>query len=239
MVGKAIARIQGGKEMGILERISTIMKANVNDLLNKAEDPEIMLDQYIRDLASAVGEAREELVNTMADEKRLAAKLAERQRQVKDWEDKADQAVGLRKDEAARSALRAARAYQDEADATAAAWQEQKDKVAQLQTGFEQIEKRLTTLQGERDALLAESRATRAQVKLTTAKASIHKASAAISGIERMKERVQREEAKASAREEVAAMSKDVAEAEKSQAEIDVEERLARLKAKLAAKQDQ
>ena len=109
--------------MGILERISTIMKANVNDLLDKAENPEIMLDQYIRDLESGVAEAREELVNAMADEKRLASKLEERKRQVKTWEDKAEQAVRLGKDEAARSALRADKAYQDEVGATASAWQ--------------------------------------------------------------------------------------------------------------------
>lgn len=223
--------------MGILERISTILKANINDLLDKAEDPEIMLDQYIRDLESGVAEAREELVNAMADEKRLAAKLEERKRQVKDWEDKAEQAVRLGKDEAARSALRAARAYQEEADSTASAWQEQKDRVAELQSQYEQIEKKLVTLKSEHDALLAEYKATRAKEKLTTVKVSAGKATAAIRGIERMKERMEREAAKASAREEVAAMSAEVAEAEKSQADVEIEARLAELKAKLAAGQ--
>jgi len=223
--------------MGILERISTILKANINDLLDKAEDPEIMLDQYIRDLESGVAEAREELVNAMADEKRLAAKLEERKRQVKDWEDKAEQAVRLGKDEAARSALRAARAYQEEADSTASAWQEQKDRVAELQSQYAQIEKKLVTLKSEHDALLAEYKATRAKEKLTTVKVSAGKATAAIRGIERMKERMEREAAKASAREEVAAMSAEVAEAEKSQADVEIEARLAELKAKLAAGQ--
>jgi phage shock protein A len=223
--------------MGILERISTILKANINDLLDKAEDPEIMLDQYIRDLESGVAEAREELVNAMADEKRLAAKLEERKRQVKDWEDKAEQAVRLGKDEAARSALRAARAYQEEADSTASAWQEQKDRVAELQSQYEQIEKKLVTLKSEHDVLLAEYKATRAKEKLTTVKVSAGKATAAIRGIERMKERMEREAAKASAREEVAAMSAEVAEAEKSQADVEIEARLAELKAKLAAGQ--
>jgi len=221
--------------MGILERISTIMKANINDLLDRAENPEIMLEQYIRDLESGVNEAREELVNAMADEKRLAARLEERKRQVREWEEKAEQAVRLGKDEAARSALRAARAYQDEVQTTTAAWETQKEKVAELQEQYEQIEKKLATIKGERDALLAKYKATRAQEKITTTKVSASKAKEAIKGIERMKERMEQEAAKAAAREELAAMSAAVLEAEKSQEDIEIEARLAELKAKIAA----
>lgn len=221
--------------MGILDRISTIMKANINDLLDKAEDPEVMLDQYIRDLENGVSQAREELVSAMADEKHLANKLEERKRQVAEWEQKAEQAVHMAKDEAARSALRAARAYQDEVASTSSAWTAQKDKVAELQTQFEQIEKKLLGLKSQHDALLAAHRTTRAKETLTTTKASANKANAAIEGIERMKERMEREAAKASAREEIAAMSSAVAEAEKNQADLDIEARLAELKAKTDA----
>jgi phage shock protein A len=224
--------------MGILERISTIVKANIHDLLDSAENPEIMLDQYIRDLESGVNEAREELINAMADEKRLAAKLEERKRYVRTWEEKAEQAIRLGKDEAARSALRAARAYQEEVDTTAAAWEVQEEKVAELQGQFEQIEKRLATVRSERDALLAEHKATRATEKLTTARTSASKATAAIKGIERMKDRLEREAAKAEAREEMAAMSAEVQEAEISQADIEVEARLAQLKAKIEAEEE-
>ena len=220
--------------MGILNRISTIVKANIHDMLDKAENPEVMLDQYIRDLESGVNEAREELVNAMADEKRLAAKLEERKRQVRTWEEKAEQAILLGKDEAARSALRAARAYGDEVDSTATAWQEQKDKVAELQDGYEQVEKKLVAVKSDRDALLAQHRTAHAKEKLTTAKVQATKAKAAIKGIERMKERVETEAAKAAAREEIASMSAAVIEAEKDQADLDIEARLAALKAKLS-----
>jgi len=221
--------------MGILDRISTILKANVNDLLDKAENPEIMLDQFIRDLESGVNEAREELVNAMADEKRLSAKVEARKRQVRDWEAKAEQAVRLGKDEAARSALKAVRAYQEEVDAAAAVWQEQKGKVAELQSGYEQVEKKLFTLKSEHDALLAQHKATHAKETLSTAKDSAGKAREALRGVERMKERMERDAAKAEAREEVAAMSTAVAEAEQAQADIDIEARLAELKAKVVS----
>jgi len=223
------------EKMGILDRLGTIVRANVNDLLDKAEDPEIMLDQYIRELESGVDEAREELVNAMADEKRLAAKLEERKRQVKTWEERAEQAVRLGKEETARSALRAARAYQEEADSTAAAWETQKSKVAELQEGYEQIEKKLATIRSERDALLAKHKTTKAKEKLTTARASAGKATAAIRGIERVKERLEQEAAKAEAREEIAAMSAAVHQAEKDQADLDLEARLEALRAKIAA----
>ncbi|HUT16115.1 MAG TPA: PspA/IM30 family protein [Anaerolineae bacterium] len=224
--------------MGIMDRISTIVKANIHDLLDSAENPEIMLDQYIRDLESGVNEGREELVNAMADEKRLAARFEQRKRQVREWEEKAEQAVLLEKDNVARSALKAARAYQEEADATAAAWEAQKDKVAELQEQYEQIEKKLILIKGERDALLAEHQATRAKEMLTTAKISAKKATSAIKGIERMRERIEREGAKAEAREEIAAMSATVLAAEKDQADIEIEARLAELKAKITAEDE-
>lgn len=224
--------------MGILERISTIVKANIHDLLDSAENPEIMLDQYIRDLESGVNEVREELINSMADEKRLAAKLEERKRHVRTWEEKAEQAIRLGKDEAARSALRAARAYQEEVEATASAWEVQEEKVAELQGQFEQIEKKLATVKSERDALLAEHKATQATEKLTTARTSASKATAAIKGIERMKDRLEREAAVAEAREEMAEMSAEVQVAEISQADIEVEARLAQLKAKIEAEEE-
>jgi phage shock protein A len=224
--------------MGILDRISTIVRANVNDLLDRAENPEIMLDQYIRELESGVAEASEELINAMADEKRLAAKLEERKRRVRDWEEKAEQALRLDRDETARSALRAAQAYQEEAQATAAAWDEQKDKVAELQAGFEEIEEKLAEIRTERDALLAKHQSTQAKEKLTTATTSASKAKKAIAGIERMTERLELEAAKAAAREEIAAMSTAVREAEKSQAELAVEARLEELKAKIASEEE-
>lgn len=223
--------------MSILDRITTIVRANVNDLLDKAENPEVMLDQYIRELESGVNEAREELVSAMADEKRLAAKLEERKRRVRDWEEKAEQALRLGREETARSGLRAARAYQDEADATSAAWAEQKDKVAELQEGYEEIEKKLATIRGNRDALLAKHRGTHAKEKLTTARTSAGKAKDVIKGIERMTERMEMESAKAEAREEIAAMSTAVREAEKSQEDMDLEARMATLKAKIASEQ--
>ena len=224
--------------MGILDRISMIVKANIHDLLDSAENPEIMLDQYIRDLESGVNEGRGELVNAMADEKRLAARFEQRKRQVREWEEKAEQAVLLEKDNVARSALRAARAYQEEADATAAAWEAQKDQVAELQEQYEQIEKKLILIKGERDALLAEHQATRAKEMLTTAKISAKKATSAIKGVERMRERIEREAAKAEAREEIAAMSATVLAAEKDQADIEIEARLAELKAKITAEEE-
>jgi phage shock protein A len=223
--------------MGILDRINTIVKANVNDLLDRAEDPEIMLDQYIRELESGVQEAREELVNAMADEKRLAAKLEERKRKVRDWEEKAEQALRLDREETARAALRAANAYQEEADATAAAWEEQKDNVAELQAGYGEIEKKLGSIKSERDALLAKHTTTQAKKKLTAARTDATKAKTAIKGIERMTERLEREAAKAAAREEIAALSTAVHEAEISQQDLEIEAKLAELKAKIASEE--
>lgn len=219
--------------MGILDRITTIVRANVHDLLDQAENPELMLDQYIRELESGVLEAREELVNAMADEKRLAAKLEERKRRVRDWEEKAEQALRMGREETARAALRAARAYEQESDALAAGWDEQKDKVADLQQGHGEIQEKLSTIKADRDSLLAKHSATQAKEKLTSAKKSARKVGVAIKGIARMTERLEIEAAKADAREEIAALSAAVREAEKGQEDIEIEARMAQIQAKI------
>lgn len=224
--------------MSILDRITTIVRANVNELLDQAEHPEVMLDQYIRELDGGVLEAREELVNAMADEKRLEAKLEERKRQVRHWEEKAEQALRTGREETARAALRAARAYEQEAQATAAAWEEQEEKVAELQAGYEEIEKKLSEIKADRDALLAKHSATKAKEKVTAAKTGARKAKAAIKGIERMTDRLEIDAARATAREEIAAMGAAVLEAEKSQENLDIEARLAQLQAKIDSEEE-
>ena len=61
--------------MGILDRVSTILRANINALLDQAEDPEKALDQLIRDMADAIGQARGSVAEMIAQEKLLEADM--------------------------------------------------------------------------------------------------------------------------------------------------------------------
>src|SRR5947209_20569557 len=80
----------GFRYMGVLDRISTIMRSNINDMLDKAEDPEKMLDQIIRDMASAIEEAKGQVAGVIAQEKLLEAEMNNSKRSADEWGGKAE-----------------------------------------------------------------------------------------------------------------------------------------------------
>src|SRR5438094_10631097 len=92
--------------MGILDRISTILRANINALLDQAEDPEKSFDQIIRDMADAIGQARGQVAEMIAQEKLLEADMARSQSLAREWGQKAELAVGRGADDLAKEALR-------------------------------------------------------------------------------------------------------------------------------------
>ena len=79
--------------MAILERFADIIKANINDLLDKCEDPAKMIDQYLRDLTEDLAEVKKETAAVMAEETRTRRMLEENQNEVKRYEDLARKAL--------------------------------------------------------------------------------------------------------------------------------------------------
>jgi phage shock protein A len=225
--------------MGILDRIATVIKANINDLLDSAEDPEKMLDQYIRDMEAGVREAREEVVEAMANEKSLAARAEEMERQAQEWESKAEVAVRAGDDDLARAALRRSEMVTAQTEAAKQSWAAQKERVTALQAQLKALEDKLANTKQRRDALLARYQATRAEGKVAATGAGLGKADKALAEFERMDERIKMEADKAAARAELAAASLDAATASfdrlaKMADEQHIEDRLAALKAKVS-----
>src|SRR5918999_113784 len=96
----------GGMIMGILDRVTTVVKSNLNYLINKAEDPEKMLEQILIQMRQQLVEAKREVAVAIADEKRLAAQVEAALEQVREWERRATVAVQRGEDDLAREALR-------------------------------------------------------------------------------------------------------------------------------------
>src|SRR6476469_5154629 len=92
--------------MGIIDRISQLTRANVNDMLDRAEDPEKMLNQILRDMETNIREAREQVASMIAQEKEIEIDLSKSQRLSSEWGEKAKRAVDAGKDDLAREALR-------------------------------------------------------------------------------------------------------------------------------------
>jgi phage shock protein A len=91
--------------MGVLERIESIIKANLNDLLGKTENPEKMLQQLILDMESELAEARDQMVVAIREEKRLRMLRIENEKLAEKWQKKAMLAVQYGKDDLAREAI--------------------------------------------------------------------------------------------------------------------------------------
>ena len=73
--------------MGILDRFTSIVKANINELLDKAEDPEKMVDQYLREMTESLAEVREATAGVMAEEKRCKKLLDENREETEKYEE--------------------------------------------------------------------------------------------------------------------------------------------------------
>src|SRR5215475_7128980 len=92
--------------MGIMDRVATVIRSNLNHLINKAEDPEKMLEQIVVEMRQQLVTAKREVAVAIADEKRLGAQLEAEAEQVREWDRRAALAVQKGEDDLAREALR-------------------------------------------------------------------------------------------------------------------------------------
>ena len=75
--------------MGIFQKLSTVLKSNINDLIARAENPEKMLNQIILDMRDQLAKAKREVAAAIADERKLRAQLDDEVTQTRDWEHRA------------------------------------------------------------------------------------------------------------------------------------------------------
>jgi len=233
------------EKQSILGRIAQLTRANVNALLDRAEDPEKMLNQLVRDYTASISEARDAVAQTIGNlrlaEKDHAADIAE----AKDWGNKAlaasrkaDQlraggdSVGADKwDSLAKIALTKQITAENEAKEAEPMIASQQQVVEQLKTGLQQMEAKLGELHSKRDQLIARKKTAEAQVKVQGAIRSINVMDPT-SELSRYEDQVRRVEAQAAGQMELAGSSLEsqFAELEASGADLEAEARLAALK---------
>lgn len=216
--------------MGIFDRISRLVRANVNDSLDNAEDPEKMLQQLIRDMTQEIRVARGQVAAMIAQEKELAADKSDADRQSQEWQRRAEMAVAQSKDDLAREALRRKR----DSDENGRVYEEQltaqQHTVTRLKSQLQELENKLDQMESKRDALLARSRRAKAQQQVSETISNLPHANAA-SEFERFEKRIRTSEAKAAATTELAELDQedDFAALDK---DFGVEDDLAALKSK-------
>ena len=91
--------------MGIWDRLSTLLRSNINDLISRAENPEKMLNQLIVDMRTQLAKAKQQVASAIADEKRLASQAEQEKKLAEEWEKRAELAVREGRDDLAKQAL--------------------------------------------------------------------------------------------------------------------------------------
>ena len=233
------------QKQSILGRVTQLTRANINSLLDRAEDPEMMLDQLVRDYTDSIAEAEDAVAQTIGNLRLAEADHTDDIAASQDWGNKAlassKKADALRSggnsadadkfDQLAKVALSKQIGSENEAKAAAPMIASQSEVVEKLKTGLVGMKGKLGELQTKRDQLVARSKSAEAQTKVHDAVKSINVLDPT-SEVSRFEDKVRRVEAKAAGQAELAASSLDsqFEELEASSTAAEVEARLSELK---------
>ncbi len=216
--------------MGILDRMSRLIRANINDLIDRAEDPELMLNELLREMETNIRDARMQVANMIAQEKELEADLQDAQRDSREWERRAELAVTSGKDDLAREALRRRRDAESIATVYATQLSSQQEMVTKLKQQLKMLEAKHDEAESKRDVLIARHRATQAQRQITETLSTLPGLDS-YSELDRMEKRIRQEESKTAALGELQGEDLDWQFAELDRDE-DIESELAALKSR-------
>ena len=216
--------------MGLLERVSTLIRANLNDLVDRAEDPEKLIKQVILDMENQFLQVKTQLAVSIADQHMLEKKMHENEDTARDWMRKAEVAVDKLHDDLARAALdrfqtsqRLAQSYREQVD-------DQKAQVESLKGALIKLELKLDEAKSKRDLLLARHRRSLSLGKAAQAQTMLGDNSKSAT-FERLKDRVHHSEAVATA--EVDLLTDDMGERlTRLDRDAEVDRLLAELKAR-------
>ena len=214
--------------MSIFSRIKTLLSANVNDLIGKAEKPEKMLNQLIIDMNQQLIESKKAVAMAIADEKKLEREKNNQAEAVKEWERKAMLAVNAGKDDLAKEALLRKQEYERAAAEYQKQWESQRASVDQLKESLKDLQNKIDEAQRKKNLLIARAKRAEAQQKIQNTISSVSGNRSAFDAFDRMAAKVDQMEAQADAAKELDELSKDTnlekrfAELEKSDSSADM-----------------
>lgn len=197
--------------MGFFKRLHDITMANLNDLLNKAEDPEKMIDQYVREMEEEVQQLRSIVADAIAQEKMFRKKFETYQEDVNKWQEKAEQAVTADRDDLAKKALERKNESLEQAKYYEEKHREQQEKVDNFKRKLDDYEDKLESAKRKRDDLKSRAKSAKAEKKLNEAMAGIGQTSA-VEDFKRMEEKILHMESQAEASNEMADRAKSLEE---------------------------
>jgi phage shock protein A len=188
--------------MGVLERLSTLIRANINDMLDQAEDPEIMLNQILRDMEAEIARARSQVADMMAQERLFRDDLQAEEDKTRHMEERAEHYVRQGNDAMAREALK----RKADSDANSGVLQQQlaaqSEMVSRLRSQLDALQDKYQSALSNRDSLIARHRRAKTQQQITQTMSDLDVTD--YSGeLSRMEQRIRMTEARAGAEAEL------------------------------------
>ncbi len=189
--------------MGLFDRLRTVISSNINDLINKAENPEKMLNQLLIDMNEQMIESKKAVAMAIADEKKLEREALENKRMAEDWEKKAMLAVRASRDDLAKEALLRKQEYEGYAQQLSTQWQAQKESVEKLKDSLRQLQNKIDEASRKKNILIARAKRAEAQDKINKTMSSLSGNRSAFDTFDRMSKKVDELEARTEAVKEL------------------------------------
>ena len=222
---------------GIIKRFSDIMSANLNALLDKAEDPEKMIDQYLRNLESDLGKVKAETASVMAEETKCKRELDECNADIEKMQRYAEKAIVAGNDNDARQFLEKKQQLVSKQTALQQAYDLAHGNAVKMKEMHDKLVSDMGELQSRRDAIRAKVAVAKTQERLNKVGSSVAGVSNNLSAFDRMEEKANRMLDEANAMSELNTTKDDVADLaakyDEDSSNTGVEDELAALKAKL------
>jgi phage shock protein A len=188
--------------MGIFDRLSTMLRSNINDLISRAENPEKMLNQLIVDMKTQLAKAKQQVASAIADELKLQSDAEAMKKQADDWERRAMMAVQEGRDDLAKQALGRYNEQLQGAQQLQETWLRHKAETEQLKLSLRQLNDKIEEAKRKKNILVARAKRAEAQQRIQETLSGMSDKSA-FESFERMAEKIEATERKALASAEL------------------------------------
>jgi phage shock protein A len=218
--------------MGIFDRIGRVIRSNINDIVDKAEDPEKVLEQSIRDMGDDLVKMRQAVAQAIASQKRTEQQYKKNHAEVNTWQQRAQLALSKGEETLAREALVRKKTYADTANTLKTQLDAQSQQIDSLRRNLTALESKISEAKTKKDMLKARLSAAKANEQLQSTISNIN-TSSAMSAFERMEDKVLQMEAVSQSTAELAGMGEEGKWAA-LEGGSEVEDELAMMKAQLS-----
>ena len=188
--------------MSIFDRLATLLRSNINDLISRSEDPEKMLNQIITDMRGQLVKAKQQVASAIADEKRLRDQADAEYKHSQDWEKRAMLAIQEGRDDLAKQALVRQAEHTSHAQQLETTWESHRAETEKLKNSLRDLNDKIEEAKRKKNLLIARQRRAQAQARIAETMSSLSEKSA-FEAFARMEEKIETNERRLKASVEI------------------------------------